>query len=155
MLERAVGLLTQALASPDASDQGREWTSEAQWELARHLRLKGKSAPAAQCDQAREALWQKQPPAKLVNLALRQAGRAVMIGAGRTPVGPRALAVRDQDLTQAAANLRQAIDLGFHDLGMLKNSAEAWMLLERKDVQPLLKQLESRGRADAGGSGQK
>ncbi len=143
LLERSVDILSRAVAAPDADDPSRERLSESLWELARVLRSLGEPARANQRDRERSALWNKQNAAKLARLALAQATRASMIGLGKTPLGDGARAVRELDLAQAAANLRQAIELGFSDLGMLNENRAAAMLLGRADLQPFIKRLES------------
>ena len=49
------------------------------------------------------------PPEALVDLALKETSRAVLIGYGRTDVSEQGKAVRELDLDQAAGNLQLAI----------------------------------------------
>ena len=80
---------------------------------------------------------------KLAALALRETNQAVLIGYGKTPISDRARSVREHDLDQAVTNLSLAISLGFNDLPMLRQNPDSWALLERADLQPLIKKMES------------
>ena len=130
------------MAASPADDEARDWLSESLWELARVLRALGQTRTAEESDADREGLWKTQSPAKLAALALRETEKAAMIGYGKIPLTESGRAVRERDLNQAAANLKLAISLGFNDLATLRKDPNAWALLERADLQPLLKGLE-------------
>jgi hypothetical protein len=125
--------------------QRREWLSEALWELGRLLRAAKQAPEADPIDQRRRNLWTGRPR-ELAELALKQAGRAALIGYGRTPVGEAGQAVRELDLSQAADSLRLAIGSGFNDLALLRAHPDSAMLLERPDLKPLIQRLESSDR---------
>src|SRR5262249_39604101 len=114
-LDRAVRVLSETSASAKDDAQRRDWLSEGLWELARILRELKNSVEADKLDARRAALWQDRPTSEVVALALKQAGRAAMIGYGKTPVSPQAAVVRQRDLDQAASNLRLAVGRGFSD----------------------------------------
>src|SRR5262249_41436844 len=97
---------------------------------------------ADRLDAERSALWEDRPPGEIAELALQQATRAVLIGYGKTPIGPPAQIVRKLDLNQAAANLRLALSRGFKDLARLRAHPDSAALLARADLQPLIKSLE-------------
>jgi len=142
LLQDAVNVLSRVGPALAADDQAREWRSESLWELARVLRAAGQTTEADRRDVERAALWKDQPPGKLAALALRHASRAVLIGYGKTPITDPAKSVRELDLNQAAADLSLAVSLGFNDLAMLRANPDSWILLERADLQPLLKGLQ-------------
>jgi serine/threonine-protein kinase len=138
-LDRAVKVLseTSAIAKDDA--QRRDWLSEGLWELARILRDLKNSAEANSIDARRVALWQDRPTSEVVALALKQAGRAAMIGYGKTPIAPQAEAVRQLDRDEAASNLRLAFGRGFADIGSIRANPDAALLLLRGDVKSAIK----------------
>jgi hypothetical protein len=140
-LQQAVGILKPLGSSPGANGQQRERLAEALWELTRLLRAV-RPAEADQLDTERSALWEGRPPEELAELALQQTTRALLIGYGKTPISPAAQSVRDLDLSQAAANLRLAIDRGFKDLQRLRAHPDSTALLARAEIQPALKSLE-------------
>ncbi len=137
LLDRAVQTLSDASVSSNEEAQRRECLSEALWELARILRFLKNAARAATVDGQRVALWRDQPPHRLAALALKQTSQATVIGYGKTPVPPAALAVRKRDLERGAADLKLAVALGFRDPGMLQSHPESQFLLSREDVKVL------------------
>ena len=90
------------------------------------------------------ALWQGQPASGLANLALAQTNGAALIAYGKTSAGEPGRSPRDLDLNLAAENLKLAIARGFTDVPALRFRPESPILLERKDVKPLIDDLESR-----------
>ena len=138
LLERAVKTLSDASVSPTDEARRREWRSEALWELARILRVLNDTAEADRVDARRVALWQDRPPGELATLALKETTLAASIGYGKTPVPPAALAVRELDLDQAAANLQLAVARGFRDLRMLQSHPDSQVLLSREDIKLLI-----------------
>ena len=143
LLQKAVDKLSQLVAAAPKDDEARERLSESLWELARLSRAAGETEKAKNTDQQREDLWKTQAPAKLAKLALSLTRRGLLIGYGKTPISERARSVRELDLDQAAANLSLAIQLGFKDLALLRKERDSWALLERADLQSLIKELES------------
>jgi hypothetical protein len=135
LLERAEKTLADASVSPTEDVRRREWQSEALWGLARILRVLNRTAEADSADARRVALWRDRPPSELATLALKESTLAALIGYGKTPVPPAALAVRELDLDQAAANLRLAVVQGFRDLQMLLSHPDSRILLSREDVK--------------------
>jgi serine/threonine protein kinase len=142
LLERAVKTLADA-AVTSTGEARREWQNAALWELARVLRVVNKLPEADKVDARRVALWHDRPADELAALALRQTTGATMIGYGKTPVPPSALAVRQLDLDQAAGNLKLAVVRGFRDVGMLKAHPDSQFLLSREDVKPVVRDLAS------------
>ena len=126
---------------PDAGEVAavdRQLRSEALWSLARVLRTLKLPAEAEAASNEREALSKEHPPSELVALAFTQLDRALLIGYGKTAVSDRARAVREQDLDQAAANLRLAVSRGFRDLHKLRSNPDSPVLLSRDDVKPFI-----------------
>jgi eukaryotic-like serine/threonine-protein kinase len=142
LLERAVKTLADAAVS-SAGEARREWQSAALWELARVLRVLKKPAEAEKVDARRVALWHDQPAGELAALALEQTTGATLIGYGKTPIPPSALAVRRLDLDQAAGNLKLAVARGFRDLRMLQGHPDSQFLLSREDVKPLITDMSA------------
>jgi serine/threonine-protein kinase len=138
LLARAIDILTRLRSSAKADQEDRERLSEALWQLARIDRSIGKSADAARIDEERLALWKARPAAELAALALKEAGRSILIGYGKTPVNGRARSVRDRDLDQVADDLRMAVSLGFRDLGKLTAGPDSWILRSRADLRSLI-----------------
>jgi serine/threonine-protein kinase len=142
LLRRAVEICS-APSGPGADTALlRDRQSEALWELARVLRMSANSPEADQVDAQRVALWRGRPPAELVELALKLTSRAATIGYGKSPKSAPVQSVRDLDLTQAAANLRQAVDQGFRDLRTIQSHPDSALLLSRDDVKSLVKRFE-------------
>ena len=142
ILRRAVATL-KLVGSPETGDiRAKGWLSEALWELARLLRAGGLATEADLLDAERQLLWKPGSARELARLALQQTSRAALIGYGKTPLGEAAMNVRGRDLDQAAENLRMAISLGFRDLDMLRADLDAWLLLARPDIRPLLEDLQ-------------
>jgi serine/threonine-protein kinase len=143
ILRQAVHILRPLGSSSKANSQSREWLSQALWELARVLRASKPPSQAEAIEKERAALWKDRPAAESVGLALELVKRATVIGYGKTPVtDPRAREVQKLDLDQAADNLRLAVHaLGSKDLALLRTHPDAWILLERTDVQELIKSL--------------
>ena len=100
---------------------------------------------ASHVDTERIALWSTRAPDELVDLALKETSRAVMIGYGKTEISERAQAVRKRDLDQATANLRLAIESGFKDLDRIKAHPDAQFVLSRADLKAAIAGLESPG----------
>jgi serine/threonine-protein kinase len=142
LLRRAVEILATPSASDAETALRREWQSEALWEFARVLRQLKNGSEAERVDAERTSLWKNRPPAELVSLALKQAGRASVIGYGKTPISAKAQAVRELDLAHAAANLRQAVAQGFKDFRKIQVHPDSALLLLRDDVKPLMKRPE-------------
>ncbi len=138
LLDRSVKTLSDASVPSTEQARRRESHSAALWELARVLRVLKNTAEADGVDARRVALWQDRPPGELAALALKQTSLAALIGYGKTPMPPAALAVRKLDLDQAAANLQLAVARGFRDLPMLKSHPDSQLLLSRDDVEPLI-----------------
>ena len=113
----------------------RRWRSEALWDLARVLRARKLLAEADKADGERVALWKDRPPSELVDVALQQLERALVIGYGKTPISDRARTVRELELAQAAANLRLAVSRGFNDLRKLRSHPDSTFLLSREDLR--------------------
>jgi serine/threonine-protein kinase len=150
--EDALPLLAQALqvlrplgSGPGSSLQERERLSEALWQLARIERIVGKSADVPRIEAQRLALWKGRPAEELADLALKEAGRAALIGYGRAPIPPPAKPAREHDLDLAAADLRLAISQGFTNFAKFRSKADAAILLEREDLKALLKSLGATG----------
>jgi serine/threonine-protein kinase len=141
LLEGTIASVFPRLSAADARVEERECLSEAFWELRRARRALMKAAAADQADSRREALWKGRAPRELVALALKEAGRAALIGLGKTQITPQAQAVEQLDLEQASTNLRLAIFQGFNDLRMLRSQPESTDLLTRQDIAPLLMDL--------------
>ena len=118
----------------EAGVEDRRCRSEVLWDLARVLRALKQPEAAEKVDGERAALWQDRPPGELVDLALMQLERALVIGYGNTPVSDRARAVRELELGQAAEYIRLAISLGSNDLPMLRSHPDSMVLLSREDV---------------------
>jgi len=144
LLQRSVEILSVVSTSSAAEVRDREWLSEALWERARILRASNQSTEADEVERARKALWKDRPPGELAALALKQAGRAAVIGYGKTRVPAGAQSIRELDLIQAAANLQLAIAWGFKDLPMIQSNPDSALLLSRDDLKSLIKGLESR-----------
>jgi serine/threonine-protein kinase len=122
----------------DLGIEKRAWRSESLRDLARIQKAKNLTAEAAKSDAERADLVIATPPSELVDRALVQLDRALIIGYGKTPVSDRARDVRELELAQAADNVRSAIARGLHDLGKLRNHPDASFLLARKELAPLL-----------------
>jgi eukaryotic-like serine/threonine-protein kinase len=128
-------------SGPVAGDVGietRRYRSEALWDRARVLRAKNRPAEALVADGDRLALWQTRPPAELVDVALKQLERAVVIGYGKTPVSIRASAVRQLELELACESVRLAISLGLKDPGKLRSHPDSSFILSREDIKLLI-----------------
>ena len=138
LLDRAEKTLSDASKSSTEEARRREWRSEGLWELARIHRASNNPAEADRVDARRVALWQDRPAGELATLALKETTRAALIGHGKTPVSPGALAVRALDLDQAAANLKLAVVRGFRDLHMLRSHPDSPVLLSREDLKLLI-----------------
>jgi hypothetical protein len=95
-------------------------------------------AEAEKADGERLALWEGRPPAELVDMALAQLDRALVIGFGRTPESDRASAVRELELEHASANIRLAVSRGFRDLRTLRSHPDSAFLLSREDLRPFI-----------------
>ncbi len=138
LLVRADDILTPLGSSAKADREDRERLSEALWQLARIDRAVGKSADALRADARREALWRDRPPGELATLALKETSQATLIGYGKTPVPPTAVAVRELDLDQAASNLQLAVARGFRDVHTLRSHPDFWILLSKDDLKLLI-----------------
>jgi tetratricopeptide (TPR) repeat protein len=141
-LQHAIDELQPQTKTPSGEADAREWLTEALQERARILRTLNQNAEADKVDAERIALWKARPAQELAALALAQAGRAGLIGYGKTPIPDKARAARSLDL--AAANLKLAIDQGFADLPMLRSDRDAAILLDRDDIKTLINGLETR-----------
>jgi len=148
-LARAVDILTPLGGSATASPEDRERLSEALWQLARVDQARGKADDAAGIDAQRIALWKGRPAADLARLALKEAGRATVIGYGKASATEQAQSIRDRDLELAASHLRLAFSQGFTDLAMLRSDQDSSVLLERDDVKSLIKGIEAPERPPA------
>jgi tetratricopeptide (TPR) repeat protein len=142
LLRQAVNLLQARTRSASEDTQERERLTEALWQLARILRILGKSAEADRYDVERAWVWKGRPARDLATLALKEASQAALIGYGKTPVPAPGKAVAQLDLDQAAANLRLAVSLGFRDLSMVRSHLYSTLLLSRDDLQSLIRDLE-------------
>jgi hypothetical protein len=107
------------------------------------LRSLNQPSAADKSDAERLALWEGQPGQGLANLGLVQVGRAALIGYGKTPLVGTGRQARDLELDLAAMNLKLAITRGFTDVPLLRSRPESTVLLERDDVKPLIRDLES------------
>ena len=143
LLQQAIDLLEPLSKSPSPEAQARVWLTEALQERARVLRTMNQPADADKSDSDRAVLWKGQPPGELAALALTQAGRAALIGYGKSAVSGPAESIRELDLEQAASNLRLAISNGFTDLRMLKANSDFSLLVSRDDLTSLIKGLET------------
>jgi serine/threonine-protein kinase len=143
LLGRAIDILTPLGAAPKAAQDDREQLSEALWQLARLDRGSGKSDDAARIDAWRLALWKDRPAKEIADLALKEAGRATLIGYGKTPVPEQARSIRNHDLDLAAADFRLAISQGFKDLATFRSNPDSSLLLARDDVKSSIKDLEA------------
>ncbi len=102
-----------------------------------------KQVPAAErIDAERLELWKAGSPDELVALANLHLTEATLIGFGKAPLSPPALAVRDLDLDQAANELKLAVERGCKDFGKLKSRPEWHFLQSRVDVIAAVKTLE-------------
>ncbi len=88
-------------------------------------------------------------PDELASLALKETGRSVLIGYGKTELSAPAQAVRKLDLDQAADNLQRAIARGFKDFRKLEAHPDAPFLLARDDLKSALAGLKSSEQATA------
>jgi serine/threonine protein kinase len=111
------------------------WRSEALWDLARILRARNLLAEADTVDGERVALWIDRAPSELVDVALQQLDRALVIGFGKTPISDQARTVRELELAEAAANIRLAVSQGFNDLHKLRSHPDSAFLLSREDLR--------------------
>jgi eukaryotic-like serine/threonine-protein kinase len=162
LLERAAALFRQKSDRPTPAGEivlEREARSEVLWDLARVLRSLKLPEDASHVDTKRIALWSTCAPGELVDLALKETSRAVMIGYGKTEISERAQAVRKRDLDQAAGNLQLAIERGFKDLDRLKAHPNAQFVLSRADLKAaiagLASQREPKGTQDAESPGKR
>ncbi len=83
---------------------------------------------------------------ELVALAGEELSRATVIGYGKTTVNADGTAVRQLGLDLAAANLRLALTMGYNDLGTIRSDPRFALLLSRDDLQPQLKERETKNR---------
>jgi eukaryotic-like serine/threonine-protein kinase len=146
LLDRAAALFRQKSDHPTPTREltlEREARSEVLWDLARVLRALKLPAEASPVDAKRIALWTASSPDVLVDLALKETTRAVLIGFGRTDVSDRAKVVRNLDLDQAAGNLRLALERGFQDVNRLKSHPDASFLLSRDDLKTAIARLDA------------
>jgi tetratricopeptide (TPR) repeat protein len=148
LLERAAALFRRQHDRPTPSGEvalERESRSEVLWDLARVLRSLKLPDDGSHVDTERIALWTTRAPDELVDLALKETSRAVMIGYGKTEISERAQAVRKRDLDQAAGNLQLAIERGFKDLDRLKAHPDAQFVLSQGDLKAAIAGPESPG----------
>ncbi len=150
ILEDAAGRFRKLVgrAAPDdelASDCSRR--SETLWDFARVLRKLGAPREADDALAERRDLWKTRPSKELLDLTLEHLEKATMFGYGKPVPSGLALAVRELDLDQAAADLKLAVDYGLRDLGKLTSRPESMLLLSRDDVKTSNKRLDSPGSA--------
>jgi hypothetical protein len=147
LLTHAFELLSPRVTSGGDARSERELLSEALWYLARIDRALDQPAEAARADAQAAALWEGRPAAELAGLALKEVGKAALVGYGKTPISARARAVRDLDLDLAAAHLRLAVSGGFADLKMLEANPDFGVLLTHAVLNSLIQRLGYHDRA--------
>jgi serine/threonine protein kinase len=153
LLKQSVDTLSHLgpMADSSADDDARGSLSDALWALARAARATGQTAGAQDYENRRAALW-KNRPEKLAKWSLESTARhALLIGYGKTPIADPARSIRVRELDLAAADLVLAISLGFKDFDMVRRNPDAWALLDRPDLDRLIKKGEP---ASAAGSQQ-
>jgi tetratricopeptide (TPR) repeat protein len=142
LLEPVVNRFKTAAESASFDTEQCTLYTDALWELMRVLRLLGRGADAHKIDVERAQLWKGRPPRDLAEHALAQtSGRVALIGYGKSPLGQPAALVRQLDLDQAAADLKLAIVLGFNDIASLRANRDAPLLLDRDDIQTMIRGL--------------
>ncbi len=129
----------RALSTTETADpEMRGWHSEVLWESARVLRQLDRPAEAAKLDAVRVRIWTGHPVSELADLALKEAGRAGVIGYGKCSLPPPAARVRELDLDVACAHLNMAVSQGFTDVQWVRSHPDAALLLERPEVRSWL-----------------
>ena len=112
--------------------------SESLWDLARLFRKRGGETEASRIDQERISLWKNRPAEELVKLATQQAGRANLIGYGKTPLPASGEGARKLDREQAAASLELALTKDFTDFSRLRANPDLSPLLDRQDLKQVI-----------------
>ena len=146
LLEQAAALFRAKPARSTPGDEivlEREVRTEVLWDLARILRTLKLPSEASRADAERIELWKARPPGELVDLALKETSRAVMIGYGKIEISERAQSVRKRNLDQAAGNLQLAIERGFIDLNRIRAHPDARFVLSRDDLKAAIVGVES------------
>ncbi len=138
LLCRAADLERASLKAAAENGKARGILSESLWDLARLFRKRGGETEASRIDQERISLWKNRPAEELVTLATQQAGRANLIGYGKTPLPASGEGARELDRERAAASLELALTKDFTDFSRLRANPDLSPLLDRQDLKQVI-----------------